>query len=134
MITPYNNQVQLLKKLSFATSSSSSSSSSNCNSNNKNDGDSSEDKDDTNAVPNPYSNNHFDATQSSLSEREWQRLFMDLEIRTVDGFQRGEKELIVLSLVRSNTPHREVDFNDDENDDDVNVNLDMMMIIIKSKK
>lgn len=32
-----------------------------------------------------------------------------LEIRTVDGFQGGEKEAIVLSLVRSN-PHREVGF------------------------
>ena len=36
-----------------------------------------------------------------------------LEIRTVDGFQGGEKEVIILSLVRSNK-HREVGFLADE--------------------
>lgn len=49
--------------------------------------------------------------QACPSSKAWQTIdsLEGLEIKTIDGFQGGEKECIILSLVRSN-PRREVGF------------------------
>ena len=79
VITPYNGQVQLLKKLFF----------------------------DSDSVL-FESDDEEDLKIGALQDRgldnreEWIKRLEGVEIRSVDGFQGGEKECIIISLVRSN--------------------------------
>ena len=99
IITPYSNQVQLLKKLFFSEKLGSSS----VDSDNESDVKS---KNNSNQATVLYEN----PINSDASYGDIVYNFDNLEIKTVDGFQGGEKEVIVLSLVRSNSPQREVGF------------------------
>ena len=99
IITPYSNQVQLLKKLFFSEKLGSSS----VDSDNESDAKSKNKSDQATVL---YEN----PINSDASYGDFVYNFDNLEIKTVDGFQGGEKEVIVLSLVRSNSPQREVGF------------------------
>lgn len=87
VITPYNAQVQLLKKKFFSSGA-----------------DDDEDDEDGEGAVNKKNTSSRDINLDGTIFN-----FDGLEIRSVDGFQGGERECIILSLVRSNQS-REVGF------------------------
>lgn len=99
IITPYSNQVQLLKKLFFCKTTDTTGLDSDS------DGETVH-KNNTSNATSLYENPIHISASSGKDEYN----FDNLEIRTVDGFQGGEKEVILLSLVRSNSPRKEVGF------------------------
>lgn len=101
IITPYSNQVQLLKKLFFSEKMGSR----NLDSDSEID---TKPKNNSNQAETVLYENPIHSDDESYGNFCYN--FDNLEIKTVDGFQGGEKEVIVLSLVRSNSPQREVGF------------------------
>lgn len=85
IITPYNAQVQLLKKKFFSAG---------------------EDEDDEQGGTKKAT---IAVNEDGNADNSDKLTFEGLEIRSVDGFQGGERECIILSLVRSNQS-REVGF------------------------
>ena len=87
VITPYNGQLEVLKQLLLPSSYE-------------------------NSIGMPSSSSSSSFATSQQQQQQHGEGIMDLqgiEIRTVDGFQGGEKECIIFSLVRSND-RREVGF------------------------
>ena len=98
VITPYNGQLEVLRELLFPTDTTTTSNSSS--SDNTTTG-----KVDKNfkKPPKPIVHNPLQASTTTTTA---ERVNLEgLEIKTIDGFQGGEKECILLSLVRSNNEH-----------------------------
>lgn len=98
VITPYNGQLEVLRELLFPTDTTTTSNSSS--SDNTTTG-----KVDKNfkKPPKPVVHNPLQASTTTTTA---ERVNLEgLEIKTIDGFQGGEKECILLSLVRSNNEH-----------------------------
>lgn len=104
VITPYNGQLEVLRELMFPTSEVPQPAEPDVkNNNNGKLGNSSTDAVKSKAkVINPLTAKNN--TSGAQAAEEVVNL-EGLEIKTIDGFQGGEKECILLSLVRSNTSH-----------------------------